>query len=533
MIFYNNKTIFCSIVVFQDVGTSVFLCDFHREQAWERWTKKTEHGLNSEDRETLLHHLRSMAHAPRSQNPDCPFLYVTEAKAKLTDSEVYKKNVQVQSWLQGTWFPEEKRWASAYREHKIDIKINTNNGVEAQNKVFKHNYLSKGTDKTLSGVAKVIVESFCPDQYKLYMLKNLKLNRNIKAYNKEIPEFLHGRPHGFIKHCMQRIYSSALFSKKDIQDLGNLKFQVKSDSMKQVYDIDLSSPSCSCPDWKKFKCPCKHMFAVFENTSAEWSNLPINYRESSLYTADMDVEGMECSTDQHENREVHDIDKDNSENHTESGITPANSVPPTGSPTSGITEPTGVTQLPQKRKIGQNPLKHVANITRATLQQLKELTYLSQDTDILNNVTKELKSLIAKLSATVPKSNEGIYLHGSPQKNKKRNKRNTKLEVRLKLNNVGCIAKKKKSGKKRLDWWHRNRIGSRANMLKKFYKVNVPVLITVDDEENEESQGIALRVQSSAENWRNVYRSLLIPKEFECLNPGRLVNDLVIESFFR
>ena len=115
----------------------------------------------------------------------------------------------------------------------------------------------------------------------------------------------------------------------------------------------------------------------------------------------------------------------------------------------------------------------------------------------------------------------------------KRNKRNTKLEVRLKLNNVGCIAKKKKSGKKRLDWWHRNRIGSRANMLKKFYKVNVPVLITVDDEENEESQGIALRVQSSAENWRNVYRSLLIPKEFEYLNPGRLVNDLVIESFLR
>ena len=153
------------------------------------------------------------------------------------------------------------------------------------------------------------------------------------------------------------------------------------------------------------------MFAVFENTSAEWSNLPINYRESSLYTADMDVEGMECSTDQQENRNVHDIDENNSE---KSGITPANSVPPAGSPTSGITEPTGVTQLPQKSKIGQNPLKHVANITRATLQQLKELTYLSQDTDTLNNVTKELKSLIAKLSATVPKSNEGIYLRGSP-----------------------------------------------------------------------------------------------------------------------
>ena len=492
-------------------------------------SKHGKDGLKSEDRETLLHHLRNIAHAPRSQNPATPFVYVAEAKAKLLNSEVYKINKQVQSWLQGTWFPEEKRWARAYREHKIDIKINTNNGVEAQNKVFKYNYLSKGTDKTLSGVAKVIIECFFPDQYKLYVLKNLKLNRNIKAYNKEIPEFLHGRPHGFIKHCMQRIYSSAFFSKKDIQDLGNLNFQVKSESMKQVYDVDLSSPTCSCPDWKKFKCPCKHMFAVFENTSAEWSNLPLNYRESSLYTADRDVEGMDCSGDQPEDREVDHIDDNNSENHTDSGTTHVDSVPPE----SGSTEPNGVAQLPQKRKIGQNPVKHVANITRATLQQLKELTYLSQDTDTLNDVTKELKSLVAKLSATVPKSSEGIYLRASPKKNNKGNKRNTKLEIRQKFKNVGCIAKKKKSGKKRLDWWHRNRVGSKANMLKKFYKVNVPVSITIEDEENEESQSIALRVQSAADNWRNVYRSLLIPKELECLKPGCLVNDLVTEAFLR
>ena len=85
-----------------------------------------------------------MHHEARIQT--VPFFMSPKLKP---NSEVYKKNVQVQSWLQGTWFPKEKRWASAYREHKIDIKINTNNGVEAQNKVFKYNYLSKGTDKTL------------------------------------------------------------------------------------------------------------------------------------------------------------------------------------------------------------------------------------------------------------------------------------------------------------------------------------------------------------------------------------------------
>lgn len=99
------------------------------------------------------------------------------------------------------------------------------------------------------------MESFCPEQYKPYVLKKLKLNKNIKAYNKEIPEFLHGRPHAFIKHCMERVYSSAVFTAKDIEDLGKLSFKVKSESTKQIYLVDLSIPTCSCPDWRKFKCP--------------------------------------------------------------------------------------------------------------------------------------------------------------------------------------------------------------------------------------------------------------------------------------
>ena len=48
--------------------------------------------------------------------------------------------------------------------------------------------------------------------------------------------------------------------------------------------------------------------------------------------------------------------------------------------------------------------------------------YLSQDTDALNDVTKELKILVAKLSATIPKNSEGIYLRGSPKKKKRHTK---------------------------------------------------------------------------------------------------------------
>ena len=374
--------------------------------------------------------------------------------------------------------------------------------------------MSKGTDKALSGVAKVIVECFCPEQYRLYVLKNLKLNKNIKAYNKEIPEFLHGRPHGFIKHCMQRIHSSAVYSAKDIQDLGKLNFQVTSECTKQTYSVDLSSPTCSCPDWRKFKCPCKHMFAVFKNTSANWYDLPLNYRESSLYTVDKDVK-LVCDNDQPEDMDVDD-------NHT-------NKIESTSQDSENV-EPPVAAQLPQKRKIVRDPAKHAANITRATLQQLKELTYLSQDEVVLSDVTKELQAPVSKLGATVPKSSEGIYIRASLKKTKKAN---TKQKMK-KLKNIGCIATKKKPGKKRSDWWHRNRVGTRANtcMLKKTYKVNVPV-VTIDDGENEELQNFNTCAQATSDNWRNMYRNLLIPAELACLNPGCLVNDLIIEAFLQ
>ena len=34
--------------------TTVYLCDFHREQAWERWVHDKKHGLSSEDAEWLV-----------------------------------------------------------------------------------------------------------------------------------------------------------------------------------------------------------------------------------------------------------------------------------------------------------------------------------------------------------------------------------------------------------------------------------------------------------------------------------------------
>ncbi len=39
----------------------LYLCDFHREQAWERWVKDGSHGLNSAEQDWLLNQLRAWA----------------------------------------------------------------------------------------------------------------------------------------------------------------------------------------------------------------------------------------------------------------------------------------------------------------------------------------------------------------------------------------------------------------------------------------------------------------------------------------
>ena len=44
--------------------------------------------------------------------------------------------------------------------------LNTNNGVERQNRILKHDYLSSQREKTLSATIRVIVTRYIPDSWK-------------------------------------------------------------------------------------------------------------------------------------------------------------------------------------------------------------------------------------------------------------------------------------------------------------------------------------------------------------------------------
>lgn len=78
----------------------MYLCDFHREQAWERWVKNKDNGVNV-IKDEVLARLRRIATATTEQN-------FTEAVEALKASTVWEENTKLQSWMNTTWLPKYK-----------------------------------------------------------------------------------------------------------------------------------------------------------------------------------------------------------------------------------------------------------------------------------------------------------------------------------------------------------------------------------------------------------------------------------------
>lgn len=84
-------------------GILVYLCDFHREQAWTRWVHDRKHGLSSSDADALLSMLRACAWASPGENGKERDYYYQQHLNTLVTSHVWKQNPQVSQWLSGVW----------------------------------------------------------------------------------------------------------------------------------------------------------------------------------------------------------------------------------------------------------------------------------------------------------------------------------------------------------------------------------------------------------------------------------------------
>ena len=82
------------------IDCSVYICDFHREQAWLRWTSLSKHGV-SVVRDELLALLRNVARAKSSEQ-------YYDAVHRLQTSDIWRRNEALQQWFGNKWLPQHK-----------------------------------------------------------------------------------------------------------------------------------------------------------------------------------------------------------------------------------------------------------------------------------------------------------------------------------------------------------------------------------------------------------------------------------------
>ena len=89
----------------------VYICDFHREQCWEKWVRDHKHGLTKSEGDQLLDLLRDCTFAPPACSSDQAgdFNYCS-AVENLKASQVWIEHDHVQTWLNNYWLPIAKVW---------------------------------------------------------------------------------------------------------------------------------------------------------------------------------------------------------------------------------------------------------------------------------------------------------------------------------------------------------------------------------------------------------------------------------------
>ena len=159
-------------------NAKVFLCDFHREQAWNRWVNKADNGVaNVADQ--IKVYLRSIAHS------------TTHDDAQLTVRNLMNSdffNGKVKNWFTKIWLPNIRRWCLAYRPDDL-ILCNTNNGTERLNEDLKYDDLDGYKNCSLSELLTVIIESFIPKHYSKYVSLNISMATDVKSTPREFQSF--------------------------------------------------------------------------------------------------------------------------------------------------------------------------------------------------------------------------------------------------------------------------------------------------------------------------------------------------------
>ncbi|XP_078487346.1 uncharacterized protein LOC144745225 [Ciona intestinalis] len=281
----------------------------------------------------------------------------------------------------------------------MQLVIGTNNGVERQNRLLKECHLRFQTDKSLSGLLKVLHNDFLPEALIKYINENTTASGSYKTFHKSIPVYLRNRPPNIVRHCKRRLDSALSFTHDKINRVDSSSFVVNSSSGKEKYEVYLGDttrfPKCTCLDFKKHFLPCKHMFAVFDNyADVSWASLPNWFRDSVYVTLDNEI----ISTKEAKSNEnVMEINTD-----TSVDVDHAPALTRTD-----VDHVPALTDVEESNKKSDKPMKQTINQIIEMMNILKDTLYDVPSQQALQ-IAKDKLYLIQQDLNTVCKHEEGI-----------------------------------------------------------------------------------------------------------------------------
>ena len=282
---------------------------------------------------------------------------------------------------------------------------------------------------------------------------NLEFSSSFRTYSDAVPSFLHNRPRRFVKHCLEKLDAASKIPPENIPEVSKGILKVKSSHIprKKEYTVSLdenSFPDCECEDWQRFYLPCKHMFSVIIHLP----NYPFEvickeYRDSPYFTLDDALLTKFTTNSNGENKAVNSLESpqqiletpevDTAMTDLDEGVLP---------------------DLPLPKK-GLH-LSTAANC-RDLLHQIRGLTYLVADSNILQSAETTLEKLLEDLKCVADREN-GFLLEETEVKKKTSIRQKSKQTVTAVNKSVTLpLDKNLKSNKRRYGKRHETMLASK------------------------------------------------------------------------
>ena len=307
--------------------------------------------------------------------------------------------------------------------------------------------------------------------YVRYVELNVKCHDGYRAYNEELPKFLHNRPARMVTHIMKRWESDI---KNDmVRMISSGIFNVQSSTGENQYRITFGDnqnmPNCTCLDWRHNKLLCKHFCACMKFFPEwGWEKLANKYKTNVLFSLD-------------------------------ETIVPAHNTPPQNltvdarrtPPRAIINYNDDFAPLPPKRTSGKNALRLKC---RNLMKELSGLTFLIDDKQQLSSLANDLQAILEKTRKEAPHEAGIIIQTPYPKKNpiKERNIR-TKTDIKKKRN-IATLTKRSYGRPKHP---YTGRVGKHAEIMRKNYKVHVP-LVAENPKKRKLSKAETIELSSSS-----------------------------------